>query len=592
MKNNSIQVFLLVILVSSIALFSSAQLAHADATLIVPSDTSYIISGSETHIGIEIAPRGELIIESGGSLTSTGDIVNQGVITIDGIFDHTGDIFNVGLVELRCGFIVDQTSFLISPKRIINSDCNNKKELFFHDFVVEEGKTRTFPGNTIVTLTGDVTIFGKLVNNAIINNFAVITIQGGALKNNGEIKNVCANFGFAKIQGDGEFDEENITDIICLAPHAQDDFYSVDEDVTLTVDGSLILGVLANDSDADTDHSELTATSPPVSEESGTIVMNSDGTFVYTPADDFFGTDTFEYIVDDGLGGTDTATVSITVTSINDDPVANAQSVTTLEDEALAITLTGSDTDGDSLTFTTTTPTDGSLSGTAPNVTYTPNAGFLGSDSFDFTVDDENGGTDTATVSITVTPLNLRQEKLAVSNDLFEFKEFTDDKTDKRIDEAIKHIKHSLEDELWEDDFNLDTKKGKKVFDEEAKAVKELNKILKEQGKSPADGVVTLVISSAIDTLVDIDRILAQNEIDSVPTDTGDKKIDKELEKSNNEMEKADKELAKGHPDHAIKKFKKAWEHAQHALGKIEYVEDEYVEDEYVEDEYVEDDND
>jgi len=175
---------------------------------------------------------------------------------------------------------------------------------------------------------------------------------------------------------------------------------------------------------------------------------------------------------------------------------------------------------------------------------------------------------------------------------LTEFKEITNDKIDEKIDNAIKHIIHSLEDKLWEDDFNLDTMHGKKVFDEEAKAVKGLNMILKKQGKSSADGVVTLVISSAIDTLVDIDRILAQNAINSVPTDTGDKKIDKELEKSNKEMEKADKELIKGYPDHAIKKFKKAWEHAQHALEKTEYVEDEDIEDEDIEDEDVEDDID
>lgn len=88
-------------------------------------------------------------------------------------------------------------------------------------------------------------------------------------------------------------------------------------------------------------------------------------------------------------------------------PTADDQSVTTPEDTATAITLTGSDPDGDPLTYTVTSgPSNGTLSGTAPNLTYTPNADFNGTDSFTFTVSD---GTDTsapATVSITVTPVN------------------------------------------------------------------------------------------------------------------------------------------------------------------------------------------
>ncbi len=77
--------------------------------------------------------------------------------------------------------------------------------------------------------------------------------------------------------------------------------------------------------------------------------------------------------------------------------------VTTDEDVPVAITLQASDADGDGLTYSVTNqPVDGVLSGTAPSLTYTPNAGFTGSDSFVFQVDDGNGGSDTATISITV----------------------------------------------------------------------------------------------------------------------------------------------------------------------------------------------
>ena len=91
----------------------------------------------------------------------------------------------------------------------------------------------------------------------------------------------------------------------------------------------------------------------------------------------------------------------------NTPPVANLQSVITAEDTAITITLTGSDPEGDPLTFSiVATPTNGVLSGVAPNLTYTPNLNFNGSDSFTFKVDDGRLDSDVAMVSITVTAVN------------------------------------------------------------------------------------------------------------------------------------------------------------------------------------------
>src|SRR5439155_21652601 len=73
----------------------------------------------------------------------------------------------------------------------------------------------------------------------------------------------------------------------------------------------------------------------------------------------------------------------------------------------VGVTLTASDPDGNPLTFaTTSTPAHGSLSGTAPNLTYTPNAGFFGTDSFTFKANDGLLDSNVATVSITVRKLN------------------------------------------------------------------------------------------------------------------------------------------------------------------------------------------
>jgi hypothetical protein len=92
---------------------------------------------------------------------------------------------------------------------------------------------------------------------------------------------------------------------------------------------------------------------------------------------------------------------------INTAPVADDKSVDVDEDELIAITLSGSDAEGDSLSYKVTgSVSDGSLGGTAPNLTYTPNANFNGSDSFTFTVNDGTVDSAEATVSITVDPVN------------------------------------------------------------------------------------------------------------------------------------------------------------------------------------------
>jgi VCBS repeat-containing protein len=124
-------------------------------------------------------------------------------------------------------------------------------------------------------------------------------------------------------------------------------------------------------------------------------------------AANYNGSDSFGVQVSDGSSGTDTITVNVTILPVNDPPVANAQSVTTNEDTAKAITLTGSDVDNDPLTYAiVSTPPHGALSGTAPNLSYTPSANYNGSDSFTFRVNDGHVNSANATVSITVNPVN------------------------------------------------------------------------------------------------------------------------------------------------------------------------------------------
>ncbi len=155
--------------------------------------------------------------------------------------------------------------------------------------------------------------------------------------------------------------------------------------------------VLTNDNDADGDTLTISAVTDPANGQA--LITGSSTTVDYIPNPDYFGLDSFEYTVSDGKGGSDTATVTINVIGSNDPPTADDQSVSTEEDTSVAITLTGSDPDGDALTFAVLAgPTGGTLTGTLPNLTYTPNS-LTESDSFTFTVDD---GTVTATGTVDI----------------------------------------------------------------------------------------------------------------------------------------------------------------------------------------------
>ena len=155
---------------------------------------------------------------------------------------------------------------------------------------------------------------------------------------------------------------------------------------------------------SDPDGNPLTytvVTSPSHGALSGTVPN-----VTFTPAANYTGSDSFTFRANDGLMNSATATVLITVTAMNDAPVAFAQSVTTSAGTAMPITLTGTDADGGSLTYTIVTPPlQGTLSGIAPNLIYTPAA--AGSGSFTFRVNDGTASSAPATVAITVTAAEL-----------------------------------------------------------------------------------------------------------------------------------------------------------------------------------------
>ena len=195
-------------------------------------------------------------------------------------------------------------------------------------------------------------------------------------------------------------DVTNVND----APVAVDDSYSTDEDTPLNV---AALGVLVNDTDVDGDTLTAVLVSGPAH---GTLTLNADGSFTYTPAANFNGSDSFTYKANDGTADSNVATVNLTVNPVNDAPVAVDDSYAADASGAASAAAPGvlgnaTDVDGDSLTaILVSAPTqvesftlnaDGSFS-------YQASSGASGSDSFTYKANDGALDSNVATVTITL----------------------------------------------------------------------------------------------------------------------------------------------------------------------------------------------
>ena len=186
------------------------------------------------------------------------------------------------------------------------------------------------------------------------------------------------------------------------APVASDDTLSGDEDNVITGN------VLDNDTDADGDSLVASVATEPTN---GSVVLTQDGSVIYTPNDDFSGSDSFTYEVEDPEGLTSQATVNVTVTEVNDIPVAAARSFNASSNSPLDISVgsddllsSATDAEGDSLTVSVASqPTNGSLQLESDgSFVYTPDQGFSGVDTFTYVVNDGQADSTPATVTVVV----------------------------------------------------------------------------------------------------------------------------------------------------------------------------------------------
>ncbi len=191
------------------------------------------------------------------------------------------------------------------------------------------------------------------------------------------------------------FNFKEVTTCYNVAPIATNTYVTTQEDTAIP------FIALANDEDNDP-LTYNTLSLPKYGALSG-----SGPEFTYSPNINFVGSDQFTFSVNDDEESSNTATVTITVTPVNDAPVAFAQTLTTAEDTTLLITLSGADVDGDVISIGHyTAPSNGAISGEPPTLTYTPNPNFFGDDTFTFNVSDGVLDSEPAEIKLSVTPIN------------------------------------------------------------------------------------------------------------------------------------------------------------------------------------------
>jgi VCBS repeat-containing protein len=325
---------------------------------------------------------GTLTLNSNGSFVYTPTLNFCGTDSFS-YHAHDGQAgSNIAAVALHVTCVNDAPIAMADSYSVLEDSSLNSLSVLANDSDVE-GDTLsltavTSPTNGTATLSGTAILYTPNANFAGMDVFTY-TVSDGQLTDTAVVT----------LSVDNQND----------APTAVDDSYSIDED-----SGSQVLDVLANDNDIDVgDSLSVTAVAVPTN---GTAVLS--GTIIlYTPAFNFFGTDVFSYTISDGQL-TDTAVVTVMVNAVNDAPTAVADSYTIDQNSSNnVLTVLGNDSDieGDTLTIVSVSGVENGtavISGTT--ILYTPNLGFVGSDTLTYTISD---GELTATATVTITVVQV-----------------------------------------------------------------------------------------------------------------------------------------------------------------------------------------
>ena len=384
------------------------------------SVASFTIAGQAGPFNLGVA----YTITNVGDLTVSGD----GSFTFVPVADYSGPVPTVGIV-VSDGTLSDATTLTITVTPV--NDAPDAVDDTFS--VAEDGSA------TITVLTNDSDVDGDAVSVTQVNGSAIVDGGSSVAVTNGSVALVggqlvftpSANYNsavggpvsFTYTISDGVLtDTATVSGTVTAvndAPDAVDDTFSVAED------GSATITVLTNDSDVDGDAISVTQVNGTAIVDGGSSVAVTNGSvalvggqLVFTPSANYNGPASFTYTISDGTL-TDTATVSGTVTAVNDAPDAVDDTFSVAEDGSATITVltNDSDVDGDAVSVTqvngsaivdggsSVAVTNGSVALVGGQLVFTPSANYNGPASFTYTISD-GALSDTATVTGLVTPVN------------------------------------------------------------------------------------------------------------------------------------------------------------------------------------------
>jgi len=339
------------------------------------------------------AVSGEFLVNQTTSGTQTTNYANRDAVAqlVDGrfvfVWDGNGPGDGHGIFQRQ--FVIETND----PPDAVNDSVSTSEDMP-GTFTVRDNDTD--PDGDALTITA---VGTPAHGSAVINGNGTITYTPVANYSGAD------SFTYTITDAHGATDTATVSVTVGAvndAPVAVNDTASLNEDAFVDI------AVRNNDTDIENNTLSITAVGTP---GHGTAAINGNGTVRYTPNANYNGADSFTYTISDGGGGTATATVSVTVNPVNDPPVAGDDAATTDEDTPFAIAVLANDVDIDGIDTLTVTAVGSASHGVVAinsngTIQYTPVLNYNGSDSFTYTVSDGHGGTDTASVAITLTPVN------------------------------------------------------------------------------------------------------------------------------------------------------------------------------------------
>ncbi|WP_391856880.1 Ig-like domain-containing protein [Vibrio cidicii] len=376
----------------------------ASAAISVRSQTTDVEDGIPTGdlALVSLPQKGQVTIDqTAGTFVYTPNANENGSDSFTyTIADSEGSVSLAATVSVNIGSVND-APVASADTLTFDEDVTSTLDVLSNDSDIEDG---SFTASSIT--------LQDLGQGEGVYSFATVSVNADGTLNIVPAANVNGQHSFTYTLTDSSQAVSASATVTLNITPVNDAPVAVDNSAQLLEEGSFEVNVLGNDSDVDTgDSFDLTSVKVVDEPAHGRVSVTASGAIVYSPEENYFGEDSFTYTVADAAGAvSNVATVTMTVTPVNDAPMAQAQSQTLDEDKSLVITLVGSDIDNDddTLQYVITEPVSHGVLEQLTNNSwrYTPEADFNGSDFFLFKVNDGELDSTEVRVDLTVNAVN------------------------------------------------------------------------------------------------------------------------------------------------------------------------------------------